>query len=205
MKGPKLIYFMRPIGMKGPVKVGCSVIPVGRLKSLDIWSPFPLEIIATVPGEHNHERALHWHLKEHRLHGEWFSPNSKLDALLTHIGRLGTLPPLEAAPYGKTKMGRGRNPNRNPDWSNTKAQITLSVWRAERHAYGWSGNGLRPTRIVELIKSYHGPFTPPPSEEVRAEIAEYVSALRAKPKDKRDWRTRQDERMTALGIKAKAA
>lgn len=202
---PKHIYFMRPIGMEGPVKIGCSIMPEKRLKSLDIWSPFPLEIIATAPGTHCNERSVHWHLQEDRLHGEWFRWSPRLRSLISHVQRNRSLPPLEPSPYGKTGKGRGNNPSRHPEWSKEKALLTSRVSRAERHAHGWSGQGVRPRHISDLIETYHGPFAPPATQEVRAEIEAYIADLLARPKDTRDWRERMDERAEILGFRRKAA
>lgn len=201
----KQVYFMRPIGMAGPVKVGCSVMPKDRLKALDIWSPFPLEIIASAPGSHCNERAVHWHLRDDRLHGEWFRWSERLSALVSHVQRAGSLPPLEASPYGKTGKRRGNNPSRHPEWTKEKTQLTARVSRAERHAFGWSGNGIRPKRISDLIASYHGPFTPPPTLDVRTGLEAYISELLARPKDRRNWRDIMDERASVLGFNRSAA
>src|SRR3546814_12747101 len=40
----KRVYFIRPIGQAGPVKIGCSVGPNKRRPELETWSPVPLEI-----------------------------------------------------------------------------------------------------------------------------------------------------------------
>lgn len=35
----RFIYFLRPIGWDGPVKIGCSNYPMLRLNALMAWSP----------------------------------------------------------------------------------------------------------------------------------------------------------------------
>lgn len=183
----KTVYFIRPIGRQGPVKVGCSKLPESRIKAIDIWSPFPLEIIAAAPGDHHHERAVHWHLRDSRLHGEWFRWSARLSALVAHVQSNGGLPPLEASPYGKTGMGRGNNPSRNPEWAKAKARVTSRVRRAERHAFGPWALLNRTQRVRQLIGSYQGPFSPPPNDDVLAELELYIAGLLARPKDTRPW------------------
>lgn len=184
----KSVYFLKPIGMDGPVKIGCSKQPQGRLQTLDIWSPFPLELMAIVPGDHKDERALHWHFRDSRLHGEWFAWTTRLHALIRRVKANGSLPPLEVAPYGKTGNGRGNNPGRNHEWSLAKKCITRRVNLAERHAYGYLWiKQSRPARIAAILESYNGVQLPPPSSLLVAELDAYVAELRSRPKCTRDW------------------
>lgn len=81
----KRVYFIRPKGMDGPVKIGCSASPDGRRKSLEQWSPFPLEIVAEMEGGFWLEKRLHWHFHQSRLHGEWFSATDKLLLVIQSI------------------------------------------------------------------------------------------------------------------------
>lgn len=56
----KSIYFIRPVGQRGPIKIGCSYLPLDRLRGLCQWSPLPLEVVATCDGQHHGvERRLH--------------------------------------------------------------------------------------------------------------------------------------------------
>jgi len=73
-KPPKnFVYFMKPVGMDGPIKIGCSGVPVYRLEALATWSPFPLEIITTTPGRSKDENFLHRCFAYCHLHREWFN------------------------------------------------------------------------------------------------------------------------------------
>lgn len=183
----KHVYFMRPIGMNGPVKVGCSKTPENRLKSLDIWSPFPLEIIASVEGDGADERALHWHLREERQHGEWFSWSPKLARLIAFVRNNRLLPPLEKPPYGKTGMGRGRNPNRDRELSRTKNRLSRRMRSAEIHAWSrWDCYSNRPQWVKDLQRSWQGAFTPLPDDVVQ-KIEAYISVLLAFPKNTKTW------------------
>lgn len=58
MSEPRLIYFMRPVGQLGPIKIGCSKTPDLRLDTMARWSPQLLEIICTTSGTMADEAAL---------------------------------------------------------------------------------------------------------------------------------------------------
>jgi hypothetical protein len=72
------VYFIKPIGMDGPIKIGFSQNPKHRLEQLMVWSPFPLEIAAAMPGTWHDEQELHKRFASTRLHKEWFSASPEL-------------------------------------------------------------------------------------------------------------------------------
>jgi hypothetical protein len=65
------VYFIRA-GDTGPVKIGLSRDPKGRLKEFDIQSPVPLQLIRVVNGDRHTELYLHKRYKSLWLRGEWF-------------------------------------------------------------------------------------------------------------------------------------
>lgn len=87
-----MIYFLKPIGEKGPIKIGCSSMPQERLKAVQIWSPVFLEIVAIVDGHVTLENFLHRHFLADRLHGEWFAWSEELQSVLDHAVTHGDLP-----------------------------------------------------------------------------------------------------------------
>lgn len=99
MKGPKQIYFLRPIGQEGPIKIGCSINVKSRLSTVLLWSPVKLEIAAVTNGGHEYERQLHARFARQRLHGEWFAPCPDLTNLIRSIANGGDLPAVEARPH----------------------------------------------------------------------------------------------------------
>lgn len=90
------IYFMRRADGVGPIKIGCSRWPKERLSALTIWSPEPLEIVATVEGTFSDEKRLHNQFAAHRLHGEWFEAAGPVLAAMSRAATLGELPPAPA-------------------------------------------------------------------------------------------------------------
>jgi hypothetical protein len=81
------VYFIRPAGMEGPVKIGCSEHPNGRLLSLTCWSPFPLEIAVAIDGGCDLEARIQGHFAASHTHREWFSSSSELSKLIDDLQR----------------------------------------------------------------------------------------------------------------------
>ena len=73
-----LIYFLRPVGMVGPIKIGISADPVNRMRTFMTWSPFPLEVITTTAGDNKLERIIHNCFADAHSHCEWFHPVPRL-------------------------------------------------------------------------------------------------------------------------------
>jgi Meiotically up-regulated gene 113 len=72
------IYFAR-VSSDGPIKIGVTKTAARqRLASLQIGCPWPIEIIGEAEGDIWHEGILHKVLSEHRMSGEWFSPNAQV-------------------------------------------------------------------------------------------------------------------------------
>lgn len=84
------IYFIKPVGLTGPIKIGLSKHPERRLDEFRGWSPLELEMIGTVPGNWADEQFLHECLAEHHSHGEWFFPSPEVitavEQVIAHAG-----------------------------------------------------------------------------------------------------------------------
>lgn len=91
---PPVVYFCKPVGLLGPIKVGCTTNSLERLQQLMSWSPVDLEIVASVPGDFRLERLIHSILSEHHIRHEWFHP---CDALVSGIIKLKAGDPIEVA------------------------------------------------------------------------------------------------------------
>lgn len=85
MSNLSYIYFIRPIGQPGPVKIGCSRAPRRRLEEIARWSPIDLEIVATIPGGHKLEHNLHDCFANDYLRFEWFAASDKLTNLIEDL------------------------------------------------------------------------------------------------------------------------
>jgi len=81
----EFIYFLRPVGLIGPVKIGSSWEPISRMRSLMALSPFPLEVITTAKGNRDMERKVHNCFADAHSHCEWFHPVPRLLAAIEKI------------------------------------------------------------------------------------------------------------------------
>lgn len=79
---PKHVYFIRAVGMVGPIKIGITAHVDQRLDYLMSWSPIPLEVAALTPGTHVLEKFLHRHFRAQKLQNEWFTATPELIAVI---------------------------------------------------------------------------------------------------------------------------
>jgi hypothetical protein len=105
MSRPQLVYFVKPVGMEGPIKIGCSTWPEGRILSLATWSPFPLELIGAVPGNYRDEAFLHRCFADLHTHREWFRTSPALREAIEAAIAAGGVDVLRArlAPKGNIR------------------------------------------------------------------------------------------------------
>lgn len=81
----KYIYFIKPVGMDGPIKIGYSQLPNERLLSLSVWSPFVLELMGTALGGSKEENFLHRRFAHLHTHREWFNSSPLLRETIRRI------------------------------------------------------------------------------------------------------------------------
>jgi len=62
----------------GAIKIGYSLSPSSRLRTLQTGYPDTLKILLLIPGDESTERMLHRQFEEMRLKGEWFRPDKRL-------------------------------------------------------------------------------------------------------------------------------
>lgn len=84
-----VVYFLRPIRAEGPVKIGYSSRPRDRLATYAAWSPIPLEIAATTPGDVELEGRFHALFRARHSHLEWFHAAPEITRAIEEI-RAGT-------------------------------------------------------------------------------------------------------------------
>src|SRR6266404_2823885 len=93
---PKLVYFLKPAGLDGPIKIGFSSGPIGRTLALSAWSPWPLELIGAVKGTSADENFLHQCFADCHSHREWFHPVPALREMISLIVASGSIEPARA-------------------------------------------------------------------------------------------------------------
>jgi hypothetical protein len=79
----QFVYFIG--GDVGAIKIGLTIAPHKRLRSLQSGSPILLRVLATTQGARETEADYHERFAEHRLHGEWFA---RVPEILAEIERL---------------------------------------------------------------------------------------------------------------------
>lgn len=101
------VYFLKPIDFAGPVKIGCTIGLQDRMRQINIFSPFPLEIAAVMSGGFELERRFHAKFLASRAHGEWFNWSPEMERIMADV-RAGTLD-IDALPAPLwIHPGRGR-------------------------------------------------------------------------------------------------
>lgn len=93
------VYFIRPVGQEGPIKIGSSASPVARLRDYQKCSPVDLEIIGVIRGGFDVEWRIHAELERFHRRSEWFEAAPEVLALVKSAlaGALDVdaLPPLK--------------------------------------------------------------------------------------------------------------
>lgn len=80
------LYFIR-VGFGGPIKIGVSRNPDRRLAQLQCGSAERLVLLGSVPGGFADEAAIHRHLADHRVQGEYFAPSPETLELIAMMMR----------------------------------------------------------------------------------------------------------------------
>lgn len=88
------VYFVRPVGFKGPIKIGSAIVGRFRRRELEAYSPFRLELLLEIPGGIDLERRLHRRFAYAHSHSEWFHP---VDELVFAIEQMLAGIPVEKA------------------------------------------------------------------------------------------------------------
>lgn len=95
---PCTIYFLRPVGQEGPIKIGASRFPDDRVLAYAKWSPIQLEIAARIKASFKVEKQFHALFRDQLSHHEWFHVSPEMTAVIDAINA-GTFD-LESLPRG---------------------------------------------------------------------------------------------------------
>lgn len=79
------IYFIKPVGQLGPIKIGTSWKPIDRLSQVMMWSPVPLELELTIEGGEDLERNIQDCFADCHSHSEWFYPHERLREAINRL------------------------------------------------------------------------------------------------------------------------
>lgn len=171
----RYIYFIRPVGMDGPIKIGISDAPVRRLRGLMAWSPVALELLATFPGTKTEEAMLHSHFLDQRDHGEWFKSSP---SMLDLIARIHAGEPLSDI----IDMTAQRRPMPVSVKVPGKQSVSVRVVFAEKRAFGpYPTQPPRPAHIAKLLNEWQAAFDTTGMAFHRSVLLAYADDLKKHP------------------------
>lgn len=122
---PSFVYFLRPVGADGPVKIGCSSYPEERLQSFMLWSPVALEVVAKLHGDELLEWRFHQAFSDFHSHSEWFRSAPIITATIKAIGLGAT--DFWFLPRSATRLKAGRRPITYTPEARLAANLNLSL------------------------------------------------------------------------------
>jgi hypothetical protein len=125
------VYFIKPVDMDGPVKIGHSKSPPDRLRAVEFWSPLPLEIVALIDGGEEIERRFHALFLDDHSHREWFHPTPRLAQVIAEINA-GTFD-VRSLPSSEGSYGVGLRRKRTEAERRSHSEKMKQSW-AERKA-----------------------------------------------------------------------
>lgn len=171
----KLIYFIKPIGLDGPVKIGCSKQPEDRLLTLGVWSPLPLELIGVVPGTFNDEQFLHQCFSGNHSHREWFHSTPILQNTIKTILNTGSVRSVRGhlIPQGKIRSING-NYAQSPNAKLRNSYNLRVVWAQKKLRSQGELNPWYPPSDIKLIMEEWQPKSAPPSADKILRLDEYL-------------------------------
>lgn len=149
------VYFLRPVGQPGPIKVGHSAHPPSRLDAFQTWSPVPLELVSQFSATQTVERQVHDRFAKWHLHGEWFHPVEDLIALAEGVRdgkKVADLVDLSI------KTGRiRRRPNPRSELAKIVGNFKTRIGRAQQFATDVRGKYVRlPEDVSAILNSAGG-------------------------------------------------
>lgn len=140
----QLVYFLRPKGRKGPIKIGCSCTPATRLETFAAWSPWPLEVMGWVVGNYTDEQFLHRCFAESHQHREWFKASPHVLEIIAKILAAKTIDAVrgEISPQGTIRKAtrRERTDNERLRFSYT-ARVRHCEQRSRKKQAAWHAPG----------------------------------------------------------------
>lgn len=136
------VYFIKPDGMPGPIKIGVSKSPERRRVQLENSSPVRLKIVALVIGGGLLERRFHAHFEHLHERCEWFRFAPELQEMINRIncGKFDA----SQLPAGLRIDGRGIP---RPAYFGLQMSYSARVWRTE------DKTGMKcPVDIRDMVK-----------------------------------------------------
>lgn len=195
---PSIIYFIKPKGMAGPIKIGCSDRPPKRLEALAHWSPFELEIIVTIPGTIKLEGNIHECFADVHSHHEWFHPSTEL---LVAIEKLKAGIPVGEAIDLSARKGQIRRRIGNRYWPPHKRRGTSLRFKA-MHLQQRTEMRLHPDLEEIFDQIYRGQ---PVSDDAEKYVSKFLSDPESCLISWDEWRDLMGYEKPRVRVRAEAA
>jgi hypothetical protein len=166
------VYFVKPVGMPGPIKIGYSKSPMERMSGLMCWSPWPLEVVASVPGNRALEKNIHECFAHHHSHHEWFHAHPEI---LVAVEKIKAGVPVAEAIDLTRRTGDIRSEaerNRHPP----ERRFYMSYAQRIRWARDKAGEDRRfePLDVERIMNGWRSPW-PRPSDADLARLDEVLA------------------------------
>lgn len=154
------VYFIKPVGLPGPIKIGCSQKPKQRLETLASWSPYHLEILAVIDGDLSLEHNIHCCFADCHSHHEWFNPAPRLIEAIEKIAK--GVPVAEAIDLSK-RVGviRLRGKRNYTDSERKYLSYGARLRNAYRKVHHYSNN-----HISSILGTWHSTKQVPCAEDL---------------------------------------
>lgn len=178
----KRVYFFKPVGFDGPIKIGCSDTPFERLTLFAGWSPHPLEMIGFVPGTYADEQFLHECFADSHAHREWFQSSPALRDAIQTILNAGTVDAVRGSLKPVASIRARISRRSSPAMKECTSFKMKVMWTEKRiRKADEKGRWHAPYDITAIIDSWTkrvsigGDQTPASAAEI-ARIREYLAA-----------------------------
>lgn len=181
MSKPKFVYFIRPIGMDGPIKIGVSDEPETRLSTFSPWSPYPLELIGMVPGDHRDEQFMHRAFADVHSHREWFHSSPLLRSTIKAVIDAGSVDAARQHLKPKGTVRKSVRIVRKPEhqrFLDLQAQVAATQSKL-RQTLGENGAFGIPDDVSKIVRRWNAQvyrgsgFTP--TEQETSRVGEYLA------------------------------
>lgn len=185
---PTFVYFIRPLGKDGPIKIGCSGFPDDRLLALAKWSPIPLELIGKTPGTFQDERYLHNCFADSHSHKEWFRFSRALAETIDKILKSSIDEVRPTLQQKQSIRSRKAKASPMPLSERQRRSFMCRIRAAQKRVHGEnpSGGWRTPADVSLIMDRWHGdPYRKAagahPSDAELVLVEEYLRNPAARP------------------------
>jgi len=178
------VYFIKPMFIDGPIKIGVSECPQKRIESLAVWSPFQLEIVAHAPGDLSDEQFIHSCFADVHSHKEWFNASPLLLRTIDKVKQTNSIEWVrgELTPIGPIR-NKGKGTRAGPEYRKGIRSYGAKIRYAENRVRDVGGTISFPNDAAHIMNKWYGnPYRlidgVRPTEEEFSKLDQYLAKLR---------------------------